>query len=179
MSRMFILSRLYGSLSRNPRMHLTMKWKRELSIGCTRVESELICHTCVKILGTLVHFKLHLSTLLVGTSSDTYRHPYSICLESTWWNPWDFATYSLGVVSVSFCIPIILDPIFKLWLVGLGKLRNITTTRPYLTAPVELVWFDTAWHCPKRIGLSFFSEAIFLFLKTADQRTFIKVPHST
>lgn len=78
-----------GSLSWNPRMHLTMKWKRELSIGCTRVksvESERICHTCEKILGTLMHFKLHLSTLPVGTSSGTYRHPYSISLESTWWN---------------------------------------------------------------------------------------------
>ena len=86
MSWMFILSRLYGSLSRNSRMHLTMKWKRELSIGCTRVEPELTCRTCAKILGTLIHFKLHLSTLLVGTLSGTYRHPYSICLESTWWN---------------------------------------------------------------------------------------------
>ena len=78
-----------GSLSWNPRMHLTMKWKRELSIGCTRVKSvepELICHTCEKILGTLIHFKLHLSTLLAGTLSGTYGHPYSICLESTWWN---------------------------------------------------------------------------------------------
>ncbi len=32
----------FFSLSWNPRMHLTVKWKREY-IGCTRVESELIC----------------------------------------------------------------------------------------------------------------------------------------
>ena len=171
MSWMFIRSRLYGSLSWNPRMHLTMKWKRKLSIGCTTVEPELTCHTCVKILGwPLIHFKLHLSTLLVVvkliSTGETHETLPLIRLESS--------------LCRSVCIPIVLHPIFKLWFVG-------ETQEYYHNTAISdcTTWTGLVWHCMtllNRIVLSFCSEAVFLFLKTAAHAlssSFIKVPRSS